>query len=65
MVLVKVFLLLGHGLVLVPGLWYEHQQGVVQVTSSHLEQFKGVVQAGRVAISGVSHRGDLGHVIAK
>ena len=39
MVLVKVFLLLGHGLVLVPGLWYEHQQGVVQVTSSHLEQF--------------------------
>ena len=62
-VLVEVLLLLGHGLMLVPGLGYQHQQGMVQVAARHLEQLQGVVQAGGVAIAGVHNRSDLGHVV--
>ena len=38
---------------------------MVQVAARHLEELQGVVQRGGVAVAGVCHWCDLGHVVPK
>ncbi len=64
-VLVEVLLLLGHALVLLPGLGDHHEQGVVQVPTGHHQQFQGAIEGGGVASSLGQHGRDLAHIVAE